>query len=111
MQSLSGKIKKLLLAVNRKNDGKFCYLLHRKQTYSPKKNKIYNLRILSIVMKTEDWNDNFPAHRKDRRKYKRETVQAAVYSGFRDLEILLLLADILKYGNEKAFELVEENIL
>ena len=111
MQNLQGKIKKLLFAVNRENDGKFCYLLHRKQTFSPKKNKIYNLRILSIVMKTEDWNDNFPAHRKDRRKYKKETVQAEVYSGFKDLEILLILVDILKHGNEKAFELVEENII
>ena len=111
MQTVQQKIKKLLLAVDIKNDGKLIYLFSRKQIFSAAKNRTYNLRILSVVLKTQEWNRIFPNYKKDPLRYKKEVVQADVYSGFKDIEILLLLADILKNGNQKAFSLVEENMM
>ena len=106
MQNLQGKIKKLLFAVNLKGNG-IKYLFSRRQIYSEKKKKTFTVRALSIVMKTEDWNTYFPQWKKDPSKYKRATVQKEIFSGFKDLEVLLLLADILQNGNDTALELVE----
>lgn len=106
MQNLQGKIKKLLFAVNLKGNG-IKYLFSRKQFYSEKKKKTFTVKVLSIVMTVENWNTIFPQWRKDRRRYKRTTVQKEIFSSFKDVDILLLLADILKKGNETAFELVD----
>ena len=132
MQNLQGKIKKLLFAVNIKNDGNLIYLFSRKQIFSAAKNRTSKLRIPligGIVLQLIDslvfdytakvglqvigsvGRNIFPNHKKDPHRYKKEVVQADVYSGFKDIEILLLLADILKNGNQKAFSLVEENMM
>lgn len=93
MASLMPKIKKLLKALEVK--GKI-YLFSKSQVYSQKLGKICTVNKLDVMMPLEEYFEKFPEKRKNGDRYKSDYVRVPVADSFREVDVLLSLADIYK---------------
>ncbi len=72
------------------------YLYSREQVYSSKLEKICTINKVSHLMNVKEYNKLYPDKKKNPNKY--DFVKVPVTESFREIDILLCLAEIYKAG-------------
>ena len=93
-QNIGSKIRKLIKALELRGE---IYLFTKEQQYSSKTQKTCNLNKLSQVLPIDEYYKKHP-EKKRKKSDEREHVKVPISSSFKEVNILLTLADIYKAG-------------
>lgn len=93
---LGSKISKLLMALRQKG---YIFMLHKEQNWSSKLNRVSTIYKLFRLVPVEEYNKTYPDKKRDPDKY--EYVKVEVYKSFKQVDVLLKLAELYKEAGEE----------
>ena len=94
--NISGKIRKIAKALEIKG---VIYLYSRDQVYSEKLSKVCTLYKLDHLMPWEEFKKKFP-DKAERKKKKGVPVRVEIIRTFKEIDVLMYLAEVLKAGDK-----------